>query len=420
LIESSLLRPLPRHRFRNGIDCISRGVATIRNSLNVNQAAPLSRLHLSLALISLALGVGLSAAVYIALTAKGGWFENRASIEFSPADIVLVRGKMTQRGPLAVPIADADGVLVFRLSEKLIDTSSYPTLRIAALADTPPIAVRLLWRHSGGSDRTSTMSIDWQGDGLERISLIGNGEWSGKVAGLALAFKLQPNSGLVLQSATLLPDTGRSIVAQLVSEWLEPESWTMHSVNYLFGGVPNPRLPMLPMVVAVAGLALVAYAALARRRGIAPSIAVGVGFAIGAWILVDARWQVNLLSNLRAAKQTYAGKTLDEKHKGAEDGMIYLLAQEIRRALPRETTKITLVSDLTSSELFLGRLRYYLFPLWLNDRPDQLDPRAVLAIVKPAHLVSSLSAETLTLADGRTLAIETLVDVPSFQLLRLR
>jgi hypothetical protein len=88
---------------------------------------------LSLALISLALGVGLSAAVYIALTAKGGWFENRASIEFSPADIVLVRGKMTQRGPLAVPIADADGVLVFRLSEKLIDTSSYPTLRIAAL-----------------------------------------------------------------------------------------------------------------------------------------------------------------------------------------------------------------------------------------------------------------------------------------------
>jgi hypothetical protein len=137
----------------------------------------------------------------------------------------------------------------------------------------------------------------------------------------------------------------------------------MHSVNYLFGGVPNPRLPMLPVVVAVAGLALVAYAALARRRGIAPSIAVGVGFAIGAWILVDARWQVNLLSNLRAAKQTYAGKTLDEKHKGAEDGMIYLLAQEIRRALPRETTKITLVSDLTSSELFLGRLRYYLFPV---------------------------------------------------------
>ena len=388
--------------------------------MNVNEAATASRTHLSLALIALATSVVLSAAVYIAFAAKGGWLEKRAPIEFSLADVALVRGKMTQRGALTVPIADADGLLILRLSEKLIDTSSYPTLRIAALSDAPPVAARLLWRHSGGSDRTSTMSIEWQGDGLERISLIGNGEWSGKVAGLALAFKLKPNTGLVFQSATLLPDTGRSIIAQVISEWLDPERWNMRSVNYIFGAAPNPRITMLPAIVFVAALAGVIYIALARRKGLAASVAVGVGLAVGAWMVVDAKWQFNLLANLYETNETYAGKTLDEKHKAAEDAMIYLLAQNIRRALPSDTTKVTLVSDFAGSELFLGRLRYYLFPLWLNDRLDQLDQHAVLAIVKPAHLVRDVAAGTLTWADGRSSPIEMLSNEPSLQLIRLR
>ena len=115
------------------------------------------------------------------------------------------------------------------------------------------------------------------------------------------------------------------------------------------------------------------YRALARRTGVVPSFAVGAAFAIGAWIAVDARWQLNLISNLERTAEKYAGKSIDEKHRVAEDSNIYRIAETIRKGLPAGVTKVTLVSDLADTELFVGKLRYYLFPLWLQAKPDPLD-----------------------------------------------
>ena len=81
---------------------------------------------------------------------------------------------------------------------------------------------------------------------------------------------------------------------------------------------------------------------------------------------------------------------------------------------------MTLVSDLANLDLFVGKLRYYLFPLALQVKPDTLEPRAVLAIVEPARTVLNPAAGTLKLGDGRATSVEILGDDPLVRMVRLR
>lgn len=385
----------------------------------LRSSSPLA-FHYSLAAIALIASIGLLVGGYVAVAANGGWFTYTPPIEFRPDTATVVRGDSEWRGSLWAPTADVTGILIIRLSEGTVDTALFPTLRIAALADAPPIAAKLLWRQAEGARTTFAKTIAWKGDGLERVALASDPQWRGKVDGLALALWLQPHTALLLRSATLLSDTGGSLLSQVASEWLDIEPWGEYSVNYLFGGAPNPRLPMLPALFAVAAVAFGLYARLARRNGLAPSLAVGALFAIAAWIAADARWQLNLFSNLRLTAEQYAGKTIDEKHRVAEDSKIYLLAEAVRQGLPQGVTKVTLVSDLADTEIFVGKLRYYLFPLWLQAKPDPLDPRAVIAIVESASSALDPASGTLKLADGRSMAVEILVDNPLLRLVRLR
>jgi len=376
--------------------------------------------HYSLAAIALIASAVILGGGYVALAAKGGWFAHTPTMELRLDQAVVVRGESGKRGSLWAPAADAQGILIIRLSDHTIDTAMYPTLRLAALADTQPIAAKLLWRRADGPMTTFAKTIAWQGDGVERVALARDPEWRGNIAGFALALWMQPKAALLLRSATLLPDTGASVLSQVVGEWFDLEPWGEFSVNYLFGGTPNPRIPLLPAAVAVAALALVIYSILARRKGLAPLLAVGAVFAIAAWIAVDLRWQFNLLSNLRLTAEKYAGKTIDEKHRVAEDARIYQVAEAIRNGMPHGVTKVTLISDLANMELFVGKLRYYLFPLWLEPKPDPLDPQAVLAIVESKDASLDAAAGKLKFDNRPSLDVETLVNDPLVQLVRVR
>ncbi len=241
--------------------------------------------HLRLSALALTASIAVLVGAYLFWSAGDGVFAGTAPLEFKPADAVVIRGESLQRGSLWAPTADADGVLIIRLTDRSINTALFPTLDIAALADTPPIAARLLWRQAEGARTTFAKTIAWRSSGHERIALAGDSQWGGQVAGLALAFKLQPKAGVLFRSATLQPDTGLSVLSQIAGEWLDREPWGQYSVNYLYGGAPNPRLPMVPAVFVVAAIAFLIYRVLAKRKGFAPSLAVGVIFAIGAWVV---------------------------------------------------------------------------------------------------------------------------------------
>ena len=382
-------------------------------------SSPLA-VHGPLAAIALLASIVLLVGGYVALAAKGGWFAGTRPLEIQLDKALVVRGDSIWRGPLWAPTADAEGILIIRLTDSVLDTASFPTMRLAALGDTPPMSARLIWRQAEGSGNTFAKNIAWKNDGLERVALASDPEWHGKISGVGIVLRMQPRAALLIRSATLLPDTGRSMFAQFGGEWFDFEPWGEYSVNYLYGGSPNPRVPMLPAMFLIAALAFLIYYRLARRKGVVPLLGVGVVFALFAWVALDARWQVNLLSNLQLTADRYAGKNMDEKHRAAEDAKIYLLADSIRRGLPAGVTSVTLVSDLANLDLFVGKLRYYLFPLALQVKPATLEPRAVLAIVEPAHAVLNPAAGTLKLGEGRATSVEILGDDPLVRMVRLR
>jgi len=382
-------------------------------------SSPLA-VHGPLAAIALLASFVLLVGGYVALAASGGWFASTRPLEIQLDKALVVRGDSVWRGTLWAPTADAEGILIVRLTDSVLDTASFPTLRLAALGDTPPMSARLIWRQAEGSGSTFAKNINWKNDGLERIALANDPEWHGKVSGIGIVLRMQPRAALLIRSATLLPDTGRSIFAQFAQEWFDFEPWGEYSVHYLYGGSPNPRVPMLPAMFLIAALAFLIYYWLARRNGVAPLLGVAISFVLVAWVALDARWQINLLSNLHLTADRYAGKSMDEKHRAAEDAKIYLLADAIRRGLPPGVTSVTLISDLANLDLFVGKLRYYLFPLALQIKPAKLEPRTVLAIVEPSRTALDSAAGKLNLGDGRATNVEILSDDPLVRMVRLR
>src|SRR5450755_1836767 len=95
-------------------------------------SSPLA-VHGPLAAIALLASLGLLVGGYVALAAKGGWFANTRPLEINLDDALVVRGDSLFRGPLWAPTADAEGILIIRLTDRVLDTAMYPTMRLAAL-----------------------------------------------------------------------------------------------------------------------------------------------------------------------------------------------------------------------------------------------------------------------------------------------
>ena len=129
---------------------------------------------------------------------------------------------------------------------------------------------------------------------------------------------------------------------------------------------------LIAAVVAIAGLA---YAALARwrLRALGPSLGVVIAaFFVGAWFLLDARWQWNLLRQANITRVQYAGKSWRERHLAAEDGPLFAFIEKVRADLPPPPARVFMVAD---THYFRGRGAYHLYPYnvyfdpWRNTMP---------------------------------------------------
>ncbi len=71
-----------------------------------------------------------------------------------------------------------------------------------------------------------------------------------------------------------------------------------------------------------------------RRRKLLLGAGVAAMFVI-AWLVVDARWQWNLLRQATATHAQYADKSWQERHLAAEDGRLFAFIEKVRGALAR-------------------------------------------------------------------------------------
>ena len=147
------------------------------------------------------------------------------------------------------------------------------------------------------------------------------------------------------------------------AEWLKFEGWTGTSINVVTGGADVQDLPLPALLAAAVALSGCGLLALRRWRpnGLPAMTAAAawIGILVAAWLVLDARWTLNLLRQVRVTANTYAGKDLGEKHRAAEDGALYAFIEQARAIMPATPARVFVVSD---ARYFRERAAYHLFP----------------------------------------------------------
>ena len=145
-------------------------------------------------------------------------------------------------------------------------------------------------------------------------------------------------------------------------------------------------LPLPALLGAVAGIAALAYAGLARWKPLVFGPVLGAGVAamfVIAWIAVDARWQWNLLRQASVTHAQYAGKSWQERHLAAEDGPLFAFIEKVRAKLPDPPARVFMVA---AAQSLRNRGAYHLYPynVYFDPWSDTVPPPSA---VRPGDFI---------------------------------
>jgi hypothetical protein len=285
------------------------------------------------------------------------------------AELEVLAGQGAVQGrELVVSGFDRRSQAVLRVPFRSLDAERLGIIRIDT-SDRAPRRTQLIlaWTDQETPTDTRTFLLPPFGPGLQEVALTLSPDWGGTVEDLWIIVGSSVPHAVTIHRVELLPapPTAAGILRQVWREWTAFEGWRGHSINFIGGG---HRLPLVPP--AFAAILWLTFSAsffatyqLARRRRLR-LVHFGV-ILLAGWLLLDARWQVDLWRQLHATHQQYAGKGLEEKRLAAEDREIFILAEEVKRRLPAPPARVLIVSPTPGSGSFhyiRVRLHYLLLP----------------------------------------------------------
>jgi hypothetical protein len=335
-------------------------------------ASPSARLA---AVGAAAFGIVVCVIGYLALAAPGSWFSAARTLQWSAGELTLARGAgaLTPNGlALTAPDPTRTVVVSFATSFRARD---YPLIEWDVTGIPPGVEAALLWHNDYQPSRVLARPLIVEAGRLVPAQVAGERDWIGRIGGLALVLRGSFTVPIIVRGAAAKPQTPLQVLGDRGREWLAFEAWNGASVNNIVGGADAQDLPLPVLLAAVTGSAILAYAGLARWRWRAlwPSLAVvSAVFFLGAWLILDLRWQWNLLRQNEITHQQYAGKSWRERHLAAEDGALFAFIEKVRAKLPPPPARVFIVAD---AHYFRDRGAYHLYPYnvyfdpWRNTMP---------------------------------------------------
>ena len=327
------------------------------------------------ALGALAVSVLVCVVGYLVLAAPGAWIGGARPLQWTASELSIKRGtgELTGAG-LVLTAPDPTGTVVVSLPTSL-RSQDYLLIAWDAVGIPDGVEATLLWRNDYQPARVFSRSLSVEAGRIAPALVAREPNWIGRVDGLALLLRGPFTEPIIVHGAVAKPMTPTQVLGDRVREWLAFEPWNGASINNLTGGADTQNLPLPVLAAALVGFAALAYAALARwrPRALGPSLGVVVAaFFVGAWIIVDARWQWNLLRQVNITREQYAGKSWRERHLAAEDGPLFAFIEKARAKLPAPPVRVFMVAD---THYFRDRGAYHLYPYnvyfdpWRNTMP---------------------------------------------------
>ena len=299
---------------------------------------------------------------YLAFAAPGRWLDAPPTLQWRARELAVTRGSgQLAAGGLVISAPDATRTVVISLNTSF-RARDYPVVEWDAAGVPDNVEATMLWYSDIDASRVFRHSLIVEGGRLAPVTLVQDRGWIGRIGGLALVLQGGFAEPIVVPGAAAKPMSATQVLGDRVREWLAFEPWNGASINGLIGGADVQDLPLPALLGAVAGIAALAYAGLARWKPLVFGPVLGAGVAamfVIAWIAVDARWQWNLLRQASVTHAQYAGKSWQERHLAAEDGPLFAFIEKVRAKLPDPPARVFMVA---AAQSLRNRGAYHLYP----------------------------------------------------------
>jgi hypothetical protein len=392
-------------------------------------AIPDSRRAIGIVFASFAVALSALLAAYLLVTIPGAWFSGAAPKEYDAKALAVAVGTGSMDGDaLIVAPTNASGTVIITVA---VAVSAGDYRGVAWHVSGLPVGsdARLLWHSTYKPGRTFTLPIPTEADRLAPIVASRDPNWIGPLNGVALALRLPAQQSVAVSGVSLDPLTMRSQLAGRFRDWITFEPWSGASINTVVGGADLQELP-LPVLLGLAALLAAGIAvALARWRphwiGARLPLAL-VLMLFGAWLVLDLRWQWNLVRQVAVTAKTYAGLDWRKKHIAAEDGPLFEFIEKVRTKLPATPARVFMVAD---AHYFRGRGAYHLYPYnvyfdpWTNTIPSPATMRSgdyVVVYQRRGIQFDPTQGMLRWEGGGSPIAAESLVVAPGAALFRIR
>jgi hypothetical protein len=318
--------------------------------------------------------------VYLAFAVPGRWFTDAQSRAWGPQDLLIAKGQARIVGDeVAVAPADASGLVVVSLKSSL-KSSDYVAIEWIAIDVPDHMDVSLLWRSDTKPAQLYSAPLTVVSGRLLPTVTKDREGWLGTIEGLALAMKGPLSEPVRIRGVVAKASSAPEVLRERAREWFAFEAWTGTSINTVTGGADLQDLPLpLLLAFAVVVAALVVVALRRFRPSLLPASAFAsiVALAVLAWLLLDLRWTANLVRQVDATAERYAGKSAVDKRLAVEDGPLFAFVQKAKEAMPDAPARVFVAAD---SDYFRGRAAYHLYPhnAFFLARGNAMPPRESL------------------------------------------
>ncbi|QOC23812.1 hypothetical protein IC757_06720 [Wenzhouxiangella sp. AB-CW3] len=196
--------------------------------------------------------------------------------------------------------------------------------------------------------------------------------WEDEIRYLSVELVGGTREPLVLRRVELVPARPDILAFQrrLFGEWFSFPPWTQRSAHFTMVAAHEEVLSPSLAVAAWLGLSLLLLAAWSRLRGNRmhwqwPVLLVPL--AVG-WLVLDLRWQANMVVRAVDAFDSFGGLSWQEKGSDHFDGELFDFMRELEKSLGQESPR---VFALGFGEFWRLRARYHGLPLSIRttDRP---------------------------------------------------
>jgi hypothetical protein len=314
---------------------------------------------------------------YLAFAVPGKWFTSARSLAWGPKELQVAKGSARMLGDeLAVAPADASGLVVVSVKTTL-KAIDYAAVEWIAIDVPDHIDVSLLWRTDVKPEQVNSIPLVVVTGRLLPVVTQNHPAWIGTIQGLALAMKGPVAEPVRIRGVVAKALSASEVMRDRTREWFAFESWTGTSINTVTGGADLQDLPLPLLLAGAVALATLVVAAIRRFRPAALPIGTFgalAAFVLVAWLLLDLRWMWNLVRQVDATADRFAGKSWVDKRLAVEDGPLFAFVQKAKEAMPSTPVRVFVAAD---SHYFRGRAAYHLYPhnVFYEARTNSMPPR---------------------------------------------